>query len=123
MVCDPDQSTLAIDLPGAPAPLVERVVALRSGTGIRNGAFVREVPRGSRAMGARDVSVERFPLVLTTLDDAFGLPTWAEYWRDAGPFDDSAVAAWAAAVDRARRAGGFRYAVDYVVVAATLARY
>ena len=65
----------------------------------------------------RDITVEAFPLVLTDVDAAFGLPTWIDYWRE--HFADGDAAEWAQGVERARSHGQFVYALLYFVVAGT----
>jgi SAM-dependent methyltransferase len=115
VVCDPDQESLVIEVPGARAELVERVKRLRRDVGYRNGTFVRRLPALFANAGAHDITVEAFPLVLTDPDDAFGLPGWARYWTE--HFSETEAQEWEAAVDAAREAG-FLYALLYFVVAA-----
>jgi SAM-dependent methyltransferase len=116
VVSDPDQGSLVIEVPGAAPALVQRVTELRRDIGYRNGAHARRLPRLLSELGLVDITVDAFPLVLTNADDAFGLPTWVEYWRDEGPFDEAARAEWAAAVREARNRAGFVFALLYFVV-------
>jgi SAM-dependent methyltransferase len=120
VVCDPDQATLSIGVPTAPARLLERVTELRREVGLRNGTFVREVPALLRQRRLTNVASAEFVLVLDDPDDAFGLPTWVAYWRSAGPFADADADTWTIAVDAARAERTFRYEVTYVVVTATV---
>jgi SAM-dependent methyltransferase len=116
VVCDPDQGSLVIALPGARTALVQRITELRADTGYRNGHYARRLPRCCADLGLVDVTVDAFPLVLTDPDDAFGLPGWPEYWRAEGPFTDEDVAEWTTAVHAARNAPGFVFALSYLVV-------
>ena len=116
-VADPDQTTLEIDVPGAPQPLVERVRTLRRDVGYRSGTYISALPATLPALGFVDVAVRRFELVLDDPDDAFGIASWVDHWAAHGftPADDER---WRAAVAGSAIAG-FRYAVTYVVVGAT----
>jgi ubiquinone/menaquinone biosynthesis C-methylase UbiE len=115
VVCDPDQESLVIEVPGMRAELVERVKRLRRDIGYRNGTFVRRLPALFANAGAHDITIEAFPLVLTDPDDAFGLPGWARYWSE--HFSESETDEWEAGVNAAREAG-FVYALLYFVIAA-----
>ncbi len=117
VVADPDQGSLVIHLPGVRSDLVDRIRRRRRDVGYRNGMLARALPERFTAAGLQGVTVEAFPLVLTDVDDAFGLPTWVEYWRQ--HFTDEDAAEWAAGVDRARSHGQFVYALLYFVVAGT----
>src|SRR5262245_37532107 len=44
VVCDPDQESLVIEVPGVRAELVDRVKRLRRDIGYRNGTFIRGLP-------------------------------------------------------------------------------
>jgi len=116
VLSDPDQGSLLIEIPGASRALVQRVTQLRREIGYRNGVNARRLPYACAELGLVDITIDAFPLVLTDPDDAFGLPTWVEYWRDEGPFDDTAQREWAAAVQRARTHTGFVFALLYLVV-------
>jgi SAM-dependent methyltransferase len=116
VVSDPDQGSLVIEVPGAPPSLVRRITELRRDDGYRNGTYARQLPQLLSELGLVEITVDAFPLVLTNPDDAFGLPTWVEYWRAEGPFDDDASAEWAAAMVRARDRPGFVFALLYFVV-------
>ena len=115
VTADPDQGSLVIEVPGAADTLVSRVTALRREIGYRNGTYARRLPRLLGELGLVDVTVDAFPLVLTNPDDAFGLPTWVDYWRAEGPFGDREAAEWAAAIRRAREQPGFVFALLYLV--------
>jgi len=116
VIADPDQGTLLIEVPGARHALVSRVTELRREIGYRNGSHARLLPRLCSEVGLVDVTVDAFPLVLTNPDDAFGLPTWVDYWRAQGPFGERERAEWAAAMQRARELPGFVFALLYLVV-------
>ena len=116
VVSDPDQGTLLIEVPGASRELVLRVTELRREIGYRNGSYARSLPRMCSDAGLVDITVDAFPLVLTDPDDAFGLPTWVEYWRAEGPFGEREQAQWATAMRRARERPGFVFALLYLVV-------
>jgi SAM-dependent methyltransferase len=116
VICDPDQSTLRISVPGVPTDLLDRVRRLRRDIGYRNGTLAGQLPDLLLGMGLADVTVDAFPLLLTDPDNAFGLPTWVRGWRDRGPFSADDEREWDAGVDRSRRRGGFVYALLYFVV-------
>ena len=115
VVCDPDQESLVIEVPGVRSELVDRIKRLRRDIGYRNGTFVRRLPGLLAAAGAREITIEAFPLVLIDPDDAFGLPGWAGYWSE--HFLETEASEWEAGVEAAREAG-FVYALLYFVVAA-----
>jgi SAM-dependent methyltransferase len=115
VVCDPDQDTLRIEVPGVATELIDRVRRCRRDIGYRNGTISQQMPRLMRAAGLAGVAVEAFPLELTDPDDAFGLPGWPRYWSD--HFDDTEVAEWERSV-AAGRERGFRFTCSYVVTAA-----
>ena len=117
VVCDPDQESLTIHVPGAPAEVVEKVKAMRRDVGTRNGTFVHRIPELLAAAECADITVEAFPLVLTDPDDAFGLPGWARYWGE--HFSPEEVAEWERCVANGRE-GGFVFALLYFVIAATI---
>lgn len=119
VIADPDQSTLAIEVPGVRRSVLDRLVGLRRDVGYRNGTFIGEIPARLHQLGIDDVSAEAFPLTLTDPDDAFGLPTWPELWRQQGGFTDDEIAEWHEAM-RPRPLAGFSYRVDFLVVAATV---
>jgi SAM-dependent methyltransferase len=116
VVCDPDQETLVIAVPGVDPALVTRIKALRRDVGYRNGTLAVRLPALMADAGLTDVTTEAFPLVLTDPDDAFGLPGSARYWDD--HFTQREVAEWEAGVDRSR-GNGFVYALLYFVVSGT----
>jgi SAM-dependent methyltransferase len=116
VLADPDQGSLLIEVPGASPALVQRITQLRREIGYRNGVNARRLPRACAELGLVGITLDAFPLVLTDPDDAFGLPTWVEYWRAQGPFDVTAQAEWAAAMQRARDQTGFVFALVYFVV-------
>lgn len=115
LACDPDQSTLSITVPGAPAGLVERLRDLRRDVGYRSGTYVRALPAWLEELGFEDVRAEAFPLVLVNPDDAFGIATWAHHWGVRHGIPPAEQDAWADAV-QAARGGGFEYSVSYVLV-------
>ncbi len=117
VVADPDQGSLVIHLPGVRRELVDRVRRLRRDVGSRNGTLARALPDLFAASDLHNVTVEAFPLVLTDVDAAFGLPTWIDYWRE--HFADPDAAEWTQGVERARSHGRFVYALLYFVVAGT----
>jgi SAM-dependent methyltransferase len=121
IVADPDQESLVMHVPGVRLELVERAKQLRRDRGYRNGRLARAMPEAFEAAGLRDVIVDAHPLVLTDPDDAFGLPGWVTYWREQGePFTASEGREWDAGIERAR-AGGFLYALLYLVTSGTVA--
>ena len=97
VVADPDQGSLVIHLPGVRPELVDRVRRLRRDVGYRNGTLARALPDLFAASDLRDITVEAFPLVLTDVDAAFGLPTWIDYWHE--HFADGDAAEWAQGVE------------------------
>jgi SAM-dependent methyltransferase len=117
VACDPDQSTLAIDLPGAPADLVTKVIRLRREVGYRHGTIAGRTPELFAAAGLVDIRAEGFPLVLSDPDDAFGLAGWPRYWSD--HFGPDEVAAWEQSVRTisagGAREGGFVFRCSYFV--------
>jgi SAM-dependent methyltransferase len=118
VVVDPDQETLVIHVPGVRQALVDRIKELRRDRGYRNGRLVSTLPELLRARGLVDVTIEPFGLVLTDPDDAFGLPTWVDHWRNDGPFTDADAAEWDAGMAAARaRPAGLVYALLYFLVA------
>ncbi len=119
VACDPDQQTLSIAVPGAPAGLVDRVRRLRRDVGYRNGTYVSALPGWLHDLGAADVRVDAFPLVLRDPADAFGIAGWPAHWADRHGFTSDECDRWADAVTAAGRGGGFVYSVTYLVVGAT----
>lgn len=120
-VCDPDQESLVIAVPGVRPELVAEVKRMRRDVGYRNGTLAGRLPSLLSARGLGDVTVDAFPLVLTDPDDAFGLPGWVRYWQERAPFDARDVAEWEQGVERSRRDGGFVYALLYLVVSGRVA--
>lgn len=118
VVADPDQATLAIEVPGVRPSVVRRIEDLRRDVAIRNGRWIRDAPAILERHGAEVTAVESFALELHDPADAFGLPTWPQHWQDVGPFTDDELAEWDDAV--ASPTPGFRYRLDYVVVIARL---
>lgn len=117
VLADPDQGTLAIDVPGAPAGMTEVVRDLRRDVGYRHGRVAATYGERLVALGLDDVTVARFPLVLDEPADAFGLATWPRHWDEAGVhrWAEADLVRWEQAVTAPR--AGFRYAVTYVVAA------
>jgi SAM-dependent methyltransferase len=116
VVCDPDQESLAIHVSGVRDGTVEKIKRLRRDVGYRNGTFVRRIPSLLAGAGLHDVTVEAFPLVLTQVEDAFGLESWVGWWAE--HFSEEETAEWDAAM-LDRREGGFVYALLYFVIAGT----
>ncbi len=119
VIADPDQQSLVIHVPGVPTDLLEAVRRLRRDVGYRNGRLVTRLPALLAAIGAVDVTIEAFPLVVRDPADAFGIDTWVDHWRDQGGFTGEDDALWRGQLDAARDAG-FVYSVTYFVVGATL---
>jgi SAM-dependent methyltransferase len=117
VIADPDQGSLVIHVPGARPDLVATVRRLRRDVGYRNGTLARDLPRRLAAVGLQGLAIEAFPLLLTDPDDAFGITTWVDSWRQ--HFTASDVEEWDAAMQRGREAGGFVYALLYFVVSGT----
>jgi SAM-dependent methyltransferase len=111
VVCDPDQSTLHIEIPGAPRVLVDRAEIHRRDVGYRNGTYVALLPDWLGELGFTHLTVEPFVLVLDDPDDAFGIETWPRSWG----FSDAECDGWAGTIE-ASRSAGFSYEVTYVVV-------
>jgi SAM-dependent methyltransferase len=120
VICDPDQQTLTIAVPGLPDELVERVRRLRRDVGYRNGTYVSALPGWLVALGFTGLTVDAFPLVLHDPDDAFGIAGWPRYWADRHGFTPAEGEQWDRGVGSARHRG-FLYAVTYFVVSATRA--
>jgi hypothetical protein len=68
--------------------------------------LVSALPATLAELGFAGGTIEPFPLALTDPDDAFDLPTWPRFWRDAGGFTDDEIAQWDQGVARGR-SGGF----------------
>ncbi|MDQ1438375.1 MAG: hypothetical protein QOK43_2004 [Acidimicrobiaceae bacterium] len=117
VVSDPDQESLVIHVSGVRQGVLDRIKALRRDVGYRNGRLASRLPDVFARLGLHDVSVEGFTLVLTDPADAFGLPTWPRTWREEGPFSESELEEWEAAIHG--RPKGFLYCVTYLVVAGT----
>jgi SAM-dependent methyltransferase len=123
VLAEPDQESLLIHVPGVDRSITDRLKALRRDVGYRNGRLASTVAERLSARGVHDITVEPFPLLLTSPDDAFGLPTWPAHWRDEGGFDAAELASWDAALAQVRGgATGFLYAVTFLVVAGTVPR-
>jgi SAM-dependent methyltransferase len=118
VIADPDQTTLAIEVPGVPRGVLERLERLRRDVLYRNGALISQIPQHMSDMGFCAVTVDVFPLVLTDPADAFGLPTWPEACQSEGPFTSEEVAEWKDVINT-HPLDGFSYSVSYVVVAGT----
>jgi SAM-dependent methyltransferase len=118
VLAEPDQESLVIHVPGVERSITDRLKVLRRDVGYRNGRVASTLAEGLARRGLTDVTVEPFGLLLTRPDDAFGLPTWPAFWRDEGGFGDDELAAWELAMARLRGgAGGFVYALTFLVVA------
>jgi SAM-dependent methyltransferase len=119
-VTDPDQGSLVIEVPGAPAELVERVRERRKDVHCRQGTVIRSVPARLRALGVADLHVDVGVIALTDPDEAYGLPTWVLDAQERGVewADGAAVAAWDAAMEQARAGSGFLYLLMLLVVSA-----
>jgi SAM-dependent methyltransferase len=114
VAADPDQDTLEIVLPGAPAELVTKVIAARREIGYRHGTIAGRTPALFAAAGLAQITTDAFPLELTDPEDAFGLPGWPRYWSER--FDADEVAAWEQSV-KIGREGGFAFRCSYLVTA------
>jgi SAM-dependent methyltransferase len=114
VVADPDQETLSITVPGIPQEMADRIKRLRRDVGYRNGRLVATLPAAMAGLGLTDVSVDAFPLLLTSAEDAFGLRGWPRLWKEQGGFSDDEIEAWEQAT-----AQPVVYALLYFVVAAT----
>jgi SAM-dependent methyltransferase len=118
VIVDPDQASLALEVGGVRRSVLDRLQVLRRDLGYRNGTLIADM---ADLMGRRwlvQVSAERFPLVLTDTDDAFGIAGWPLIWRREGAFTDEELTEWDSAI-RVRPVARFSYAVDFVVVAGT----
>lgn len=132
VICDPDQESLVIALPGVRPALTSAVKRLRRDVGYRNGTIASQLPAILGGLGLRDVTVDAYPLLLTDPDDAFGLPDWPRYFGhahevgtaashpDAG-FTADDIREWDEGIAAARTAGGLVYSVLYFVVSGEVA--
>jgi ubiquinone/menaquinone biosynthesis C-methylase UbiE len=129
VVCDPDQESLVIALPGVRAELTAAVKRLRRDVGYRNGAMAAHLPAILDELGLEQLTVDAFPLLLTNPEDAFGLPGWPRYFGhahavDAVPqhpdasFSAEDLAEWDRGIATARTTGGLVYGVLYFVASA-----
>ncbi len=117
VVADPDQESLVIQVEGIEQALGDRVKALRRDVGYRNGRLASALPARLDRLGAVEVEIEGFPLVVRSPDLApFGLAGWPRLWRDEGGFTDDEIERWEHALDGD---GRFVYAVTLFVVSAT----
>jgi len=128
VVCDPDQESLVISVPGVSQDLADAVKQLRRDRGYRNGTLAARLPVAFGELGLGEITVDAFPLVLRDPDDAFGLPGWVRYWGHAHPpaadiadvgdrgFTAEDVQAWERGMELARRDGQLVYALLYFVV-------
>ena len=118
VLAEPDQESLVMHVPGVPRAFTDRLKELRRDVGYRRGRVASSLSARLVARRSTAVSVEAFPLLLTDPDLAFGLPTWPAHWRAEGGFDDADLAIWDLAMARLRSgAGGFVYALTFLVVA------
>ncbi|MDQ1533734.1 MAG: hypothetical protein QOF28_1495, partial [Actinomycetota bacterium] len=94
-----------------------RVTALRREVGYRNRGLASRLSSLLGELGLDDVRVARFPLMLTDPADAFGVATWPRSWnaRGVAHFEAADLLQWERAL---ARPDGFRYSLDYLVVAA-----
>lgn len=112
VVIDPDQATLRID---GPEPELVRLVERFRIAGIRNGFLPGVMPELLAGAGCESVAQERFDVVLTRPDDAFGLPGWASMMRDRGIWSSEDAAIFNDSLAAAVADGRFRYAIDLVL--------
>lgn len=117
VLADPDQESLTIHVDGVPEAFTERVKELRRDIGYRNGRLATRLPSLLAELGLADVRVAAFPLVLTDPADAFGIATWPRSWskRGVAHFETTELEQWERAL---ARPDGFRYSLDYLVIAA-----
>ena len=129
VICDPDQESLVIALPGVHPSLTAAVKRLRRDVGYRNGTYVTRLPAMLHDLGLTEITVDSFPLLLTNPDDAFGLPNWPRFFSrgdetEAAPthpdatFTSEELEEWDRGIVRARASGGMVYALLYFVVSA-----
>jgi SAM-dependent methyltransferase len=118
VVIDPDQATLRID---GPEPELARVVERFRIAGIRNGFLPGRMEALLASSGCRPGGQERFPLVLTRPEDAFGLLTWASMLRDRGQFTAAQAATFDRTLRRSAESGSFRYSIDLALTWAEVA--
>jgi SAM-dependent methyltransferase len=127
VVCDPDQESLVMSVPGVRQELIEQVKRLRRDRGYRNGRLAARLAAVLGSLGLQDLTVHAFPLLLTDPDDAFGLPGWVRFWGHAqrhGPAEttdepglgDKDAQEWDQGIALARAEGGFVYALLHFVV-------
>jgi SAM-dependent methyltransferase len=127
VVCDPDQETLVLTVPGVDPTLLAAVKRVRRDRGYRHGTLASRLPGLFGEVGLDDITVDAFPLLLQRPDDAFGLATWVRYWHEQQAsgersseddtwFTDDDASTWERAVAACRTSGGFVYALMYFVV-------
>ena len=119
VVIDPDQATLRIQ--GPEPRLAQAVERFRMG-GIRHGFLPGRMVADLVAAGCTDVEQERFPIVLTEPEDAFGLPGWATMMRDRGVWSPTDAAGFDASLADAVAGGRFRYSIDLALTWGAVAR-
>jgi SAM-dependent methyltransferase len=118
IVADPDQGSLVVEVPGAPAYLVDAIRRRRRDRQYRSGTYIRGMPTTLCGMGFDDVRIEARPLVLTDPADAFGIATWGDAAAAEGGLTAAEAAQWRSSLARLPPDQGFVYAVTFFVVSA-----
>jgi SAM-dependent methyltransferase len=116
VVADPDQGSLVIEVPGAPARLVDVIRRRRRDRQYRSGTYVRHLPAWLRQMGFDEVAVEAPSLVLTDPADAFGIASWGDTAAAEGALTAAEAGQWWSLLGGLPPDQGFVYAVTFFVV-------
>jgi SAM-dependent methyltransferase len=119
IVCaHPDNESLELEVPGAREDLIALTKRTRIELNYVNGTVVRRIPHLLLSSGFVDVGTDVFTLVLDDPDElAFAVPTWLRNWTERGDVDLSAgdLEEWDEAIENARRCGGYRFTLPYLV--------
>ena len=124
IVCvHPDHESVVLEVPGAPDHLVALTKWVRLELNYVSGRVPRQVPRLLGEAGFDDVHTEAFTLVVEDPEEpSLALPHWLRSFRRQGRVDvtDHELAAWDAAIESARRDGGYLFTLTYLLTFGTL---
>lgn len=118
----PDHESMVIAVPDAPEHLVALAKSTRIELNYVNGKVPRHIPAMLLDLGFVDVRTEAFTVVVEDPDTRpYALPHWLRQWRDRGDIDvsEAELAEWDAAIDAARRRGGFFFTLTYLLTYGT----